>query len=450
MKKVIAIIITLLLNISFICGCSKTTTKANIYPSIIPNYEKYKEDKKLEILAFWSPPITYTQYSQMVECGFSSVIIDAKYDAIPGSEQLLNAINLCTDVGIKGYPVVLRGSDLTSTFKTDYTGMDGFAGLYTDEPITRAEMDILESNIAVLKEKYPNAEYLTTLTGGNPRGSDFDSYEEYVDYYVKNAGKYADVFLHDCYPLIGHGYESEIEDVWLQSLETISSAGQSANKKYYTFIASMSIKNDSKRRPLENDLRYQAYVDLAYGASGIAYFCYMSPALPPFDAFGMNDYALIEGDYYNLDDYSTYNKTETWYSAQRVNEELLSFDHVYLSYDWIGVMFSPGTNPKTKAGKCFDKATKNLMSYERINSVTSTDDAIVGCFKDSNNYDGFMVVNFADPYNNKDKNIITIDFRDARKAIVYIKGEKNIVELTNGIYEAEYEAGEGRFIIPIA
>ena len=150
-----------------------------------------------------------------------------------------------------------------------------------------------------------------------------------------------------------------------------------------------------------------------------------------------------------MDDWSTYYKTETWDYVQNLNSELKCFDNVLLSFDWQGVMKSVGKEATTTAGKnCFPNAKNWLRSHDGIKSFTSTEDAILGVFKDENGYDGFMLVNFSDPFYNKE-NTVTLELRGATRAVVYIQGESQIVDLSDGTYTATLQPGEGHFIIPL-
>ena len=73
----------------------------------------------------------------------------------------------------------------------------------------------------------------------------------------------------------------------------------------------------------------------------------------------------------------------------------------------------------------------------------------MGLFTDENGYDGFMLVNFADTVNNRE-NTVTLQFRGATRAVVYIQGEKQVVDLADGTYTVTLQPGEGQFIIPLS
>ena len=70
------------------------------------------------------------------------------------------------------------------------------------------------------------------------------------------------------------------------------------------------------------------------------------------------------------------------------------------------------------------------------------------CMKDEDGYDGFMIVNVTDPGKNLSESV-TVTFKKASKAIVYVEGEEQTVELENGTYTFDLSSGEGVFVIPI-
>lgn len=455
MKKTVCLILTAVQVLLCLAGCTgswpwETPTEpvdtiVYAYPSEMPTYE---DNKEMPMIAFWSPPNTEEWYQSMVDCGFTAVIIDAKYNVTPGSEKMMETLAICDEVGIDAYIAINRG--LSFTALEEYAEYESFKGINTDEPLSKSDMDTILANMALLHEKYPDkdVEYLTTLISGDPTyySKDWTGYKDYIDYYLKNEANSEDAFMYDLYPLQGTRLKGQIQKEWLASLETLAAAAKENNKDLYSYLATMSIRGIS-RRPAEDDLRYTAYVHLAYGVKGLSYFCYMTPGLPPYTDFAMQDWALV--NYEDVDDWSTYYKTETWGYVQSLNNELKRFDNVLLSFDWQGVMKSVGKEATTTAGKnCFPNAKNWLKSHDGIKSFTSTEDAILGVFKDENGYDGFMLVNFSDPLDNKE-NTVTLELRGATRAVVYIQGESQIVDLADGTYTATLQPGEGQFIIPL-
>ena len=418
------------------------------YPSEIPEYQ---DDKQLELMGFWSPPSTLEQYQWMVDCGFTSVVIDAKYGNTLNSDQLFETLAICDQVGIRAYVAANRGSSVD--LAKDYSQFSSFAGFYTDEPLSKNDFETIENNMNAMNTAYPDSHYtyLVTLIGGAPTAynNDFATWEEYYNYYFEHGGKEQEAFMMDVYPLEGNSLNGIITEGWLSCTEQYAKISKEYGVALRPYIATMSMTSITRRRPAEDDLRYQVYVNLAYGAKGISYFCYMSPGIPPYNGeFQLSDFALI--NFTDVDDYSTYYKTDTWYSTQTVNTELKAFEHILLSYEWEGVMKSIGSDAQTTAGKNNFASAKNwIKQHDGIKSISSTEDAIVGVFKDDKGYDGFMLVNFADPLHDR-TNDVTIQFRGATRAMVCAKGEQQIVDLTDGAYVVTLEPGEGQFIIPLS
>ena len=85
---------------------------------------------------------------------------------------------------------------------------------------------------------------------------------------------------------------------------------------------------------------------------------------------------------------------------------------------------------------------------ERVKEVSVSEETIIGCLKDGEGYDGYMIVNATEPSENK-TDTVTISFYKATKALAYIHGEEQTITLENGSYTFEIGAGEGVFVIPI-
>lgn len=456
MKKILCFVLAVLM-LCCVAGCGGNNpsntkepedTVVYTYLSEIPTYA---DDKELEMVAFWSPPSTLEFYQEMVDCGFTSVVIDSKYGNSAGSQELLNTLAICDQVGIKAFPATNRG--ISADLSVDYSQYSSFAGFYTDEPLSKSDFDIIESNTQKLNDAYPDQDYfyLTTLISDAPTAynNDFYYWEDYYNYYFEHSGNEQKAFLFDHYPLMGNATKGNISEEWLRITEQYALLAKEKGIEIWPYIATMSYASGTRRRPEEDDMRYQSYVNLAYGAKGLAYFCYMTPGLPPYDGeFKLSDYALI--NYEDPDDISTYYKTDTWYATQTVNNELKAFDHVLLSFDWQGVIRSAGSEAATSAGKnCFKNAKNWVKQHDGIKSINSTEDTIIGIFKDANGYDGFLLVNFSDPlYDCTDT--VNLQFRGATRAVVYIGGEQQIVELADGAYNVTLQPGEAQFIIPLA
>lgn len=459
MKKNVCLLLAAVQMLLCLTGCSGSwpsestdptepvDTIVYAYPSELPTYA---DNKEMPMIAFWSPPNTEEWYQSMVDCGFTDVIIDAKYNVTHGSSKLFDVLAICDKIGLGAYLAVNCGVSFTAL--KQYANYESFKGINTDEPNSKMDIDKIEKNMEKLYSAYPdkNVSYLTnfmpSLTSNLQK--DFISYEAYVRYYMEHGGSDENAFMMDTYPLMTDG---TIAGNWLQRLEFLAGISKEYGVDFYSYLATMSITGAGWkcRRPEEDDMRYTSYVNLAYGVKGLGYFCYMTPGLPPYNReFTPDDWALV--NFEDADDLSTYYKTPTWDAVQTVNNELKAMDHVFLSFDWQGVMKSIGTDATTTAGRnCFTEAKNWIRKHDGIKKFTSTEDAILGVFKDENGYDGFMLVNFADTYYDKE-NTVTLELRGATRAVVYIQGQPQIVDLVNGTYTTTLQPGEGQFIIPLS
>ena len=107
-----------------------------------------------------------------------------------------------------------------------------------------------------------------------------------------------------------------------------------------------------------------------------------------------------------------------------------------------------GTKNALGYNDSFDLLATPLTSIDRIRSVVATRDTLVSSFKDNNGYDGFMVVNYSDPYYRKSDDV-SIRFNNATKAIVWNRGESKVVDLTNGTLNYKLLSGDWAFVIPV-
>ena len=178
---------------------------------------------------------------------------------------------------------------------------------------------------------------------------------------------------------------------------------------------------------------------MAYGSKGFACFTYESQS-----QFGAS---MI---------YANGSKLSNYYYVQEVFNELKDWEHVYMTFDWEGTMTKKGT--ATGNGVCsghLDALTQSLASHERISSIETSYDLLVGTFKDANNNDGFLITSYTDPYY-EIENTVKVTFNDASKALVYKNGElqtnynkKSCYVLEDGVLEMKLEAGDYLFVVPV-
>ena len=204
------------------------------------------------------------------------------------------------------------------------------------------------------------------------------------------------------------------------------------------FIQSYS---DGGRRDIlsKDDLTFQVYTDMAFGINGFTYFTYRKSFLGGFGG------GCVENDV-------SCKPTEVYYWAQETNEAINKFDHVYLSFDWNGVMGVNGKNnvaddPEYENASFMNLATP-LKELDCAKSVSATEDTIIGQFKDKDGRDGLMVTNFSEPTTGL-RDVVSFEFKKANRAIVYRNGERKIYEVKKNKLDLKLACGEGVFVIPV-
>ena len=180
------------------------------------------------------------------------------------------------------------------------------------------------------------------------------------------------------------------------------------------------------------EIRFMAYLYLAFGAQHLDYFVYRTSH--KWDFMGMVNEAGAPSNLY--------------YIVKQVNEELLSFDREYLTYSWTGALVIDGARNETP-NKPFIK-TREFLEYEDkdITVEKAEKDLIVGCFERGKRERAYILVSYGEP-TVKEGNTVTLTFKNAKKVSVQRNGVKETVELENGKLILEMKQGEGVFAIPL-
>ncbi|XFA98603.1 beta-galactosidase [Candidatus Izemoplasma sp. B36] len=453
LNKLLVIITVLLISISFVsCGSSEppvyedTGLEMQIGAWVSPNIQKDSSGNYKYI--------TLEQYQAIADSGINTIY--GLYEVFD-LNATMTALDLADQVGI-GYYV--RDPRISGLFQgvlnvqgipdedevnDDYADFIDAVDDYKDHVSFKGNLIYDEPGgslydwLGLYNEKYstylPDKDFYVNLlpTYASLAQRDELNYEQYLRQYIETVNP---AFVsYDHYPLMVFYEEPVLTDDFLYNLEIVSTIAHEYDLPFWTFIQTIGFTVPSgtqHRVPTEADLRWQVALSMAYGAQGIQHFCYWTPGTGTNESF---DNAMIDREG---------NKTPLYFAAQTVNQEVLSYDEVYLQFDWQGVL--------THSNESFEVVNfrmlqNRLESHARIESITSEEDVVIGTFTGPNNEDAFMVVNFNDPALGL-SNKVQIDFNDAKQAIVYIKGVRTIVDLDKGVLDIELESGEGIFVIP--
>ena len=389
--------------------------------------------------------ITEEAYAEMREAGLDYVM--TLYEQGPTNPDILRHLDCAASAGVK---VMVRWDAITGfanatpqSMENALNGIQNHEAFYgimaKDEPSASLFSDLGKA-CAVYKQAVPDKYFFVNLIPKYANNSQLgtNTYNEYVNRYcalVDNG-----MIMHDHYPY-GHIEGTEkytVGDGMLLNLETILKYAQYYHKEHWAYVQAERKFIGMTGKVIDYyDMRHQIYTNMCYGVTNMQYFCYFSPA----DKTEEKDAAFIGSDG---------KKTQRWYDGQKINAEVHKFDHVYLNYaeNHTGTMTILGSKNTTGKNKAYELLKENIALHERIASVSAEQDTIIGTYKDGDGRDGFMIVNYSVPaYRTKDK--VSIAFKYADAVIYYREGEHNLVELQDGKFEIELDAGEGIFAIPV-
>ena len=260
----------------------------------------------------------------------------------------------------------------------------------------------------------------------------FETYEDYVRYYCETVLTYLPygerLLQMDAYPYTLDTNRLNFRECFISSLETMGYIADEYSADKWTCTQNHEyIYNPAS-------VLYQYYTGMAYGYTHFTTYTYGCPSwYYPQQSINVNN-----------------EKTDNYYYYQQAHEEIKSFENVYREFtdNWIGTMAFDG-NRETDRTKPYKNARKLMESYPRIESVTNSEDTLIGIMKDKNGYEGFMVTNQVLPDSNIKDNV-TIKFKEADKVIVYTNGEpQKIMDTDNGEISLTLKSGGGAFLIPV-
>ena len=262
-------------------------------------------------------------------------------------------------------------------------------------------------------------------------------YDEMLRYYCENLGPLLGYISYDHYPLLANPY-AYVSITHLLNLEMVANYCKEYNLELRSFVWAKTTASGHRAIINSNDLSFQIYSNLAFGAKEIPYYTYF------------NYYAPGEDGCNSLIDCYTGERTDAYYWAKEVNNKVHAFEDAYLSFDWVGSMyFDPGLQCQQ-----LSLLETAISSHDRLIDIKSNSDVLVGVFEDEDGEkgatDGFIVLNYSDPYyaNKGETENVVLTFDNATHALVYKNGKQYVAKLNSGVLSLYLEAGEGVFVIP--
>ena len=468
-KKIISAVAALAI-VFAATSCGGTGNDSNMNKITLPNYDEYEAEYETVISGWLIPSsLNETNVKWIKEAGVSALFACGAGDVVlsfPTYDQKAKAaLDLLGSNGVKVY--VNTGSRDGASYQkiSSFKQNSAVLGMALDEP-SKAEITSMAQQVEWWNQNADGRNFYCNLYPSFAQvvQSEFNGdYASYLKYYcdnVLNNLTTGEKWLSaDRYPLTYDNNGNKcLDNAWLSDVQILANvAKQYKNVKTNFFIQTMpyGIKEDGSpngaiygsrdRVPTYEDIRMQEYALAAFGYDGISLFCYATP-LVGFE-FAESQEAMIS---------RSGEKTGIYESVKKANSEILAFDHVLQQFDWIGTFTNDAgqTNddkPRTQNSSFRLLNRISVKSVLSLNSVTTSRDTLFGYFNDVDGNDGIMVVNYNETtLNLTDEVTLNFDSSKYNKAICYVGGKKQVVNLSSGKLNLELGVGEGVFVIPFA
>ena len=228
----------------------------------------------------WCGPTEFTQerFAEVAGANFTVAMIQAD-----SAQANIKALDLCKANGIKGMvvdarvaPKSSRDKDFAANFDAviaDYAGHPALWGYYVvDEPSARLFNRISAVNAYLLEKDPKHIPYVNLFpTYATKEQLGNWTYEQHVDEYCRLVKP--KLLSYDHYALMADG---TVRPDYFLNLEIIRRQSIKHDTPFNYIL--LSIPHLIYKDPGEADIRWQAFTALAYGARGIMYFTYMTPA----------------------------------------------------------------------------------------------------------------------------------------------------------------------------
>ena len=273
--------------------------------------------------------------------------------------------------------------------------------------------------------------FFVNLFPGEIGDNQFGGYDNYVSKYIETVQP--EVLSFDVYPLmIGSNGDMVIKDCFFNNLDICSYYAKEAGIPLWFSL--LSAKHMSYVLPTTEDFRWQMAVGQAYGVQGLVHYVY-----------GSHD-----PDYTCPIDWKTQEPTELYTNMKEANNEVASWDHIYMSYDWQGTAAITGSvNPYNTGAIMFCTHSVDATENTGITAIKSEEDLLCGIFKDENGGEAYMLTNATNPTDEIDTTV-TLTLDEKYKGILVIdRGVQSIRLLEDNVATIEVQSSEGVFVIPL-
>ncbi len=334
----------------------------------------------------------------------------------------------------------------------DYPALKGF--LLFDEP-SSPQFDYL----AALKDQFEMVmpEELMFYVNLFPEacsyeslfGNDYDpvfvDYEKYYQNYFMDTVK-PEVLSYDGYALQEGGY---IRTSYFHNFDV---AGYKAKQEgvpfWYTLCTSGHWTTDGRYvTPTDRELRWQMLLGMTYGAKALNHYVLASPE---------------EGDD-NMLQYASWQPTEIYDYVKQVDQEFLTWDDIYMSYEWVGTA-ALDAGVKNGHGNLMLTSLEYDLPFDQTGILTgaqSNEDLLIGVFQ-KNGENAYLVTNAGSAALSNQWYRYQFEMADAQVTLQLAEGDYQCVAVINRgqisyvpvnedhTVNISVPAYDGVFVIPVA
>lgn len=318
-----------------------------------------------------------------------------------------------------------------------YSDYPAFCGVYVaDEPGTPYYYPTKNQvhDISAYVPLFTDLAALNIVGSGNLfpvwEKSDYDKYNQMLEEYCSTCNPSYLSFDHYVWD------KGRTRAGWFYNVDIVRQYAEKNEIPFWVYIQAGSQWNDAAERfdtdgyyPTEGQFAWNVNASLAYGAKGIEYFPLIQPtyfALAKSESWDFQRNGIIG---------AAGNKTQWWYYAKNVNEQIAAVDSVLMNSVNKGVIASGEEAVQDLKGMNY---LLEGTSWRELKDVQGN--AIVGCF----NFKGksaLYVVN----YETEKAQKIALNLEDSYKVTVTQRAEDSYVN-TNKL-ELDLKAGEGVLVV---
>ena len=404
--------------------------------------------KKKMMIGGWVEPIgTYEDYKLAKDMGITHMFIgDSCFGIERDTEKYFELLKMAEKAGLKA--VIRTMNTYPFSDKTDYTEFDNVWGInYWDEPFCKdfsKLTEMAEKHIQKYKDNlvfFVNLNPNETTEGWHPWGED-ETYKDYIEQFCEKVLSKITVgekiLSADIYPIIMTAGKTYIKDTYLRGLECIAAAAKKYGLDTHFYVQAASFYAGESLYPIltDKELRFQFNTLMAFGIRNFTYYTYAD-----YGEEGKSGYAKAF-----VSNKVSCKPHELYHYAKTVNAEIQKIEEVYLSFEWQGTLTAGGTDSEEDETGYFEGLENTLKEVPIIKSCACSQNTLIGIFANDDGEDAVLISNFTLPQKGK-TDTVNIEFREKKKAILYLKGNKEEIELKKGVLNLDLYAGEGAFVI---